>query len=137
MSVFTGEEITYLNGQRLGRLATVGRGGEPHVVPVGFDYDPDADAVRVGGHDLAETKKFRDAERNPNVAFVVDDLASIDPWRPRGIEIRGRAETFRDGGDRVGAGSGPAWIRIEPERIASWGIGEGDDRSASSRSVST
>lgn len=127
MSAFTDEEVAYLNEQRLGRLATVGTGGQPHVVPVGFSYAAEADAIRISGHDFAATKKFRDAERNPKVAFVVDDLASVDPWRPRGIEIRGRAETFRESGERVGPGSGSAWLQIEPERITSWGIDEGAD----------
>lgn len=127
MSAFTEEEIEYLNEQRLGRLATVGPGGQPHAVPVGFSYEADRDAIRISGHDFSETKKFRDAERHPKVAFIVDDLASIDPWRPRGIEIRGRAETFRDGGKEVGPGSGSAWIEITPNRVISWGINEDSD----------
>ena len=36
---FTPNEIEYLGGQRLGRLATVGADGEPHSVPVGFHYN--------------------------------------------------------------------------------------------------
>jgi hypothetical protein len=30
MSAFTDAEISYLEGQRIGRLATVGRDGQPH-----------------------------------------------------------------------------------------------------------
>ena len=33
MSVFQDEEIEYLESQLLGRLATVGSDGQPHVVP--------------------------------------------------------------------------------------------------------
>jgi pyridoxamine 5'-phosphate oxidase family protein len=33
MSVFTDSELEYLAGQRLGRIATVGADGQPHVVP--------------------------------------------------------------------------------------------------------
>lgn len=135
MSVFSEAEIAYLTDQRLGRLATIGPDGQPHVVPVGFTHDADADAIHISGHDFEETKKFRDAETNPKVAFVVDDLASIDPWSPRGIEIRGLADTFRDGGEPVGPGSGSAWIRIDPERIVSWGINPQTDESTSARSV--
>lgn len=135
MSVFHDPEIEYLDDQPLGRLATVGRDGQPHVVPVGFTYNAEVAAIRISGHNFSETKKFRDAERNPKVAFVVDDLASVDPWQPRGIEIRGDAETFRDEGDQVGPGSGSAWIQIQPERIVSWGIIEDTGRSPSSRSV--
>jgi pyridoxamine 5'-phosphate oxidase family protein len=52
MSAFTEKEIEYLRGQRLGRLATVGRGGSPHVVPVGFRLGPEDEAIEVGGHGL-------------------------------------------------------------------------------------
>ena len=34
------------------------------------------------------SKKCRDLHDNPHVAFVVDDLVSVDPWRPQGVEIR-------------------------------------------------
>jgi nitroimidazol reductase NimA-like FMN-containing flavoprotein (pyridoxamine 5'-phosphate oxidase superfamily) len=36
MSAFTAKEIEYFGGQRPGRLATVGAGRRPHVVPVAF-----------------------------------------------------------------------------------------------------
>jgi pyridoxamine 5'-phosphate oxidase family protein len=116
MSAFTEAELDYLRGggRRLGRIATVGRDGTPHVVPVGWTYDAEQDAIDVGGHELERTKKYRDAKRSGRAAIVIDDLETVDPWRPRGIEIRGRAEV-------VGA-PGPL-IRIHPERIVSWGIG--------------
>ncbi|WP_227355933.1 PPOX class F420-dependent oxidoreductase [Haladaptatus salinisoli] len=136
MSVFTDQEIAYLNEQRLGRLATVGAGNKPHVVPVGFRYDAKTDTIHIGGHSFGETKKFRDAKANPHVAFVIDDLASIDPWQPRGIEIRGRAETFSKEGSHLGPGYDEAWMQIKPARIISWGLDEDDGRSRNSRSVS-
>lgn len=122
MSAFTEDEIDYLADQSLGRLATVGPSGQPHVVPVGFTYYADSDNIRISGHDFNETKKFKDAENHPKVAFVVDDLASVEPWQPRGIEIRGRAETFREGGDEIDSGSSDSWLEITPERIISWGV---------------
>jgi len=131
MSTFTDAEIQYLHGQPLGRLATVGRDGRPHVMPLGFFYDPETEAIVIGGLDMAASKKFRDAQRQPDVALVVDDLAAVDPWTPRGIEIRGRAETHNDGGEEVGRrlGAGfpfdPAWIRMRPRRILAWGIDGG------------
>lgn len=123
MSEFSQEELAYLDEQRLGRLATVGPNSQPHVVPVGFRYDADDDAIDIGGRNFGESKKFRDAERNPRVAFVVDDLASVDPWKARGVEIRGRARTVDDGGDeRFGPGYDAAWMQIRPERVVSWGL---------------
>lgn len=114
MSAFTPAELDYLRGERrLARVATVGADGTPHVAPVGFTYNAALDTVEVGGHDLTRTKKYRDAQRAGRAAIVVDDLASVDPWRPRGIEVRGRAEAVP---------SPTPLIRIHPERIVSWGL---------------
>ena len=122
MSTFTDKEIEYLRGQRLGRLATVGRDGSPHVVPVGFRVGSDDEAIEFGGHRIRGSKKWRDLEANPHAAFVVDDLERVDPWTPRGLEIRGQAELHEEGGESFGSGWDAAWIRIVPQRIVSWGI---------------
>ena len=122
MSVFTDEEIEYLKSQLLGRLATVGSDGQPHVVPVSFRYNAQLDTIDIGGHDFARRKKYRDVQRNPRVAFLVDDLASVNPWRVRGIEIRGKAEVLTSGGEALGPGFAPEMFRIRPRRIVSWGI---------------
>lgn len=117
MSVFTETELAYLTGGRLlGRIATVGADGTPHVVPVGWIYNAVRDAIDIGGIELERSKKFRDVERSGRAAIVIDDLASTDPWRPRGIEVRGRGEAI--------ALPTPL-IRIHPERIVSWGLGRG------------
>jgi pyridoxamine 5'-phosphate oxidase family protein len=116
MSVFTQSELEYLGErqpERLGRIATVGKDGTPHVVPVGWRLDPELEAIEVRGINLARTKKFRDVRRSGRASIVIDDLLSTDPWRPRGIEVRGRGEAIE--GDRPR-------IRIHPERIVSWGI---------------
>jgi pyridoxamine 5'-phosphate oxidase family protein len=135
MSVFSANEINYLNEQLLGRLSTVDPHGQPHVVPVGFRYNAETDTVDIGGHALDKTAKFRHLQANPHAAFVVDDLASTNPWRPRGIEIRGSAETYLDGGEVLGPGFGGAWIRILPERIVGWGLDD-DPTFRSKRTVS-
>ncbi len=122
MSVFTPEEISYLQNQRLARIATVGPNGQPHVVPVGFRYNPDTDTIDVGGHDFAQRKKWRDVQQNPRVAVVIDDIASVNPWQVRGIEIRGEAERLMTGGETVNARFDAAMFRITPKRIVSWGI---------------
>lgn len=122
MNMFTEQQRAYLTEQMLGRLATVDGRGRPHVVPTGFRFDPAEGAVDIGGHNLATTKKFRDMRANPHVAFVVDDLVSIDPWRARGVEVRGEAQTFTEGGEGLGTGFGAAWIRITPTRVVTWGL---------------
>src|SRR5438552_1225840 len=102
MSVFTEKELAYLAEQRLGRLATVGADGHPHVVPVVFRYDPETDTIDIGGSNIAATRKWRDARRHPRVAFVVDDV--LPPWRPRSIEMRADAELLESGGRQMGPG---------------------------------
>src|ERR687894_190087 len=123
MSVFTEVELGYLaGGRQLGRIATVGADGTPHVVPVGWIYNAARETIDIGGHELEHTKKFRDVLRNGRAAIVIDDLASTDPWRPRGIEVRGRGEAI----------AMPTPLnRIHPERIVSWGL----ERQRSARTV--
>ena len=125
MSAFTQQEIEYLASQRLGRLATVGSDGQPHVVPVGFRYNPDQDTIDIGGHDFTKRKKWRDVHANPKVAFVVDDIVSFQPWTVRGIEIRGDAEVLQSGGKAVVPFFDDEMFRIKPRRIYSWGLQEG------------
>jgi pyridoxamine 5'-phosphate oxidase family protein len=133
MSVFTDAEREYLGSARLGRLATVGADGMPHVVPTSFRYHPAHDSIDVGGHDFGTRKKYRDALRHPKVAFVVDDIASVNPWRVRGIEVRGDVQVLETGGTELGPGFAPEMFRITARRIVSWGLG--DQASSSARSV--
>ena len=124
MTVFTDTELAYLTGERhLGRLATVGPDGMPHVAPVGWSYNADLGTIEVGGIEFGRTKKFRDVSRTGRAAIVIDDV--LPPWRPRGVEVRGNAEAI----------SHPeAFIRIHPTRIVSWGI-EGGDGSSQARDL--
>ena len=121
---FTPTELDYLRTQRLGRLATVDRHGAPQNNPVGFVVDEASGQMVIGGLDLAATRKFRNVQDNPQAAFVVDDLASVDPWRVRGVEVRGNAEALDDA-DPPMRGMSRAVIRITPRWIASWGLGDG------------
>jgi pyridoxamine 5'-phosphate oxidase family protein len=123
MSVFSDAEIDYLGSQRLGRLATVGQDGMPHVVPVAFRYNPNADSIDVGGHDFAKRKKFRDVKRTGMAALVVDDV--LPPWQPRAVEVRGEASTLDTGGKAIMEGFDDPIIRITPRRIVSWGLEDG------------
>lgn len=115
--VFTQPERSYLAGQRLGRIATASATGVPDVAPVGFRVDDDG-VIEVGGLDNPRTIKWRNVVATGRAAFVVDDLESVDPWRPRGVKVRGRA----------GATTGPdgrAVIRLVPETVWSWGLNAG------------
>jgi len=121
-SLLSPAQIEYLSGQRLGRLATAGADHKPHVAPTSFRYNPELGTVDAGGLRVAQTKKYRDVQANGWAAIVIDDLASITPWRPRFLEIRGRAEAVPTGGSALGPGFGEAFIRIHPEKVNSFGI---------------
>jgi pyridoxamine 5'-phosphate oxidase family protein len=118
----TPAQIEYLRSQRLGRIATAGADGKPHVVPTSFRYNPELGTVDCGGRHVATTKKYRDVQANGWAAIVIDDLVSMDPWTPRMLEIRGRAEAVPTGGSAVRPGFGDAFIRIHPEKVNSFGI---------------
>jgi pyridoxamine 5'-phosphate oxidase family protein len=120
MSVFTENEIEYLKSQRIGRLATVSAEGEPHVVPSRFRYNADFDTIDVVGNSIGTSKKFRDVARTGKAAIVMDD--ALAPGKPRGIEVRGRAEALTEGGELLVPGVDSHFIRITPTRVASWGI---------------
>jgi pyridoxamine 5'-phosphate oxidase family protein len=96
MSVFTEKEIEYILSQRLGRLATIRPDGTPQIAPVGFHYNAEHDVIEIGGRFMSRSKKFHNIQRNPNVAFVIDDV--LPPWQPRFVEIRGTAQPLPTGG---------------------------------------
>ena len=108
---FTDKEVEFLKGQRLGRLTTASSSGQPHVVPVAYEFDDKF--IYFGGYNLENSLKFRNIQENPKVAFVVDDLVTANPWNPRGVEIKGVAETIERDGDLN--------IRITPVAKVSWG----------------
>jgi pyridoxamine 5'-phosphate oxidase family protein len=115
---FTDEELAYLGTQRQARLATASASGVPDVSPVGFGVDDDA--IVSGGLDITKTVRYRNLRENPRATVVIDDLASVDPWSPRGVKVRGTAsiESHEDG----------LRIRVLPEVIWSWGINEGREK---------
>jgi pyridoxamine 5'-phosphate oxidase family protein len=121
--VFTEAELAYLATQRLGRLATVASNGSPQNNPVGFHYNAELSTIDIYGLNMGATRKFRNVRANPHVSLVVDDLASVDPWAVRGVEIRGVAEALDDVPPPMARMSRQV-IRIHPRRVISWGVGD-------------
>lgn len=118
---FTRAEFDYLATQDIGRLATVSPDGLVQNNPTNFFVDAATGTIVIGGGALGATKKFRNIQQGSTVAFVVDDLATVDPWAPRGIEIRGTAVALTDHEPPLPALSREI-IRITPTRIVSWGL---------------
>ena len=125
---FKPHEIEYLRRTDLGRLATVQRDGTPQNSPVGFTYNEQLGTIDIAGYQMSKSQKYRNISHNERVAFVVDDIASRDPWRVRCLEIRGTAEQAE-----IALASGVAGdhldtaiIRVTPRRIISFGIDDQD-----------
>ncbi len=91
------------------------RFGQPHVVPVAYTFD--GTSIFFGGWNLTRSLKYRNLLGNNKVAFVVDDIVSTNPWRVRGVELRGTAEPVRGEG-------GAALVKVVPSAVRSWGLEE-------------
>jgi len=125
---FRPHEIEFLHGTTLGRLATIQPNGTLQNSPVGFSYNETLGTIDIFGFHMSKSQKYRNIASNPTVAFVVDDIFSVDPWRVRCLEIRGTAEQAEappskgDAGDQLDT----AIIRITPRRIIGFGIDDPD-----------
>jgi pyridoxamine 5'-phosphate oxidase family protein len=124
---FTDLEVAYLESQRLGRLATVQPTGTLQASPVGYRYNKATGTIDIAGFNMAASRKFRNVADNGRVAFVVDDIKSVQPWRVRCLEIRGRGEAITEPADSAYESAGPtgvdgAIIRIHPERVIAFGL---------------
>lgn len=73
---------------RVGRLATVSAGGDPHVVPVWFEVDDG----RVLVHTQMESLKAKNIAATGRHSFVVD----VDTMPYKGASVGGAARIARD-----------------------------------------
>jgi pyridoxamine 5'-phosphate oxidase family protein len=118
--LFSKAESDYLKSQKLARIATASKSGIPEVSPVAFEFD--GKYFWVGSHSkdiFTSTRRYRNIKNgNTRVHLVVDDLESIDPWKPRAIKISGVAEIM----EHAGMFGKAKYIRITPKVTVSWGI---------------
>ncbi|AKS32416.1 PPOX class F420-dependent oxidoreductase [Mycolicibacterium goodii] len=121
---FKTHEIAFLRGADLGRLATIQPNGTLQNSPVGFTFNEQLGTIDIAGYRMSHSQKYRNIAHNNQVAFVVDDITSRDPWRVRCLEIRGTAEQVVAATGQGAAGDelDDAIIRITPRRIISFGI---------------
>ena len=106
----------------MGRLATIGRDGQPHITPLTYVYNPIEDSIDLGGVDFVNTKKWRDVQRNRKATFLVDDFA---PAEAHAVEIRSEAEVHHSGGGKINPrfpNFVDQFIRLRPTYIVSGGV---------------
>ena len=129
------EALRRLDGAPVGRLATVDRGGLPHVVPVVFAVVGSTIywAVDQKPKRSPRLQRLRNIEANPNVQLVVDHYE--DDWsRLWWVRITGHARTVQDDDEaaraldalaqkypqyRAKPPSGPM-VAIDAARVSSW-----------------
>jgi pyridoxamine 5'-phosphate oxidase family protein len=120
--MFSEAETAYLKTQYLARLATVSSGGQPTVDAVGFEFD--GARFYIGGIDLPASRKYKNvAAGNHKVSLIMDDLESIQPWKPRQIKVHGLAEIV----ERAGRFGQKEYLAITPTVSWSFGIEARED----------
>jgi len=109
---FTEDELAFITQSRLARVATASSDGQPHIVPVVYEFD--GGEFYFTGWNLERSLKFRNLIENKKVALVIDDLLTVCPWRPRGLEVRGVAGLAKQ--------DGRAYVKVTPLVKRSWGF---------------
>lgn len=134
------EQRRFLDGRKIGHLATADADAQPHVVPVCFVIADDMLYITIDQKpkgDPRRLKRLRNILDNPNAAFVADRYD--DDWIRLGwVLLRGPAEIL-DAADGAEHGRAQALLRsrypqykamaldalpviaIRIERVASWG----------------
>jgi pyridoxamine 5'-phosphate oxidase family protein len=98
---FTPGELDFLRSQRIGRFATVGPSGWPHVTPVMYAID-DAGSLEFD----VDGVKLRNLQAEPRAAMVVDAMGP-----KRGVAVQGKVELIA-----------PERARLSPLHKFSWGL---------------
>ena len=101
MALFSDPELEFLRSQRIGRFATVGPTGWPHVAPVMYAVD-DSGSLEFD----VDGVKLRNLSAEPRASMVVDAMGP-----KRGVAIQGRVRLIA-----------PERARLEPVRKFSWGL---------------
>ncbi len=124
----------YIDGQRLARFATCGK-GEPHVVPIAPVYYRETKSVYFVTD--YGTRKLKNLKRNSNIAIVFDSYDRSS----HGVLIEGKATALERGAEyrrirellykkypfykradlTFEEGEAPI-IRIDSAKIVSWGL---------------
>ncbi|MDG2285079.1 MAG: TIGR03668 family PPOX class F420-dependent oxidoreductase [Alphaproteobacteria bacterium] len=137
----TPDQISFLETQRIGRLATADGTGAPHVVPVCYALGErvayivlDEKPKRV---EAVALKRVRNILENPQAAMVVDHYDDQDWSRLGWVMLRGGAEILEPGTEQAAAVAllrdrYPPYrsmalderpvIALRVEKVTSWGM---------------
>jgi pyridoxamine 5'-phosphate oxidase family protein len=89
---------------------------QPDVVSVSFDFD--GEYFYAAGMNILRSTRYKNVLKNSKVAFVIDDLKSIDHWDPMGMKIYGSVNIVtRQGGYMKSIEHpNPQYIKITPKK---------------------
>lgn len=134
----TADEVdAFLAEERTCRVATTGKDGRPHVVPLWFTWD----GTSLWLTSVVRSQRWTDLMRDPRVAVVVD--AGVEYTELRGVELSGPVTPVGDvprtgtpdpdldeverrhaakytGGVVAPPDGRHAWLRLTPEKLVSW-----------------
>lgn len=131
------EVDAFLAEQRTCRVATVSKDGRPHVGALWFVWD----GTSLWLYSIVRSQRWTDLLRDPRVSVVIDD--GVEYGELRGIELSGTVEFVGEaprtgepvpeletperlfpaknfGLDTMPHDGRHAWLRLTPERMASW-----------------
>ncbi|ROO87477.1 hypothetical protein EDD29_5085 [Actinocorallia herbida] len=132
------EEVdAFLAAERTCRVATTGGDGRPHVSPLWFVWD----GTSLWLNSIVKSQRWTDLAKDPRVAVVID--AGVEFGELRGVELSGRVEQVGEvprtgepdagldvpellfarkylGQDEFLVDGRHAWLRLTPEKLASW-----------------
>ncbi len=110
---FSEKEATFLMENKLARIGTVSAKGQPHVVPIVYEFD--GSYLYFSGWNLTGSLMYKQISHNNKVAMVIDENpGSPTPWDARGVEIRGVAEITQC--------HNSTYVRVTPLKSVSWGL---------------
>jgi len=130
------EVDAFLAEERTCRVATTGKDGRPHVVPLWFTWD----GTSLWLTSVVRSQRWTDLTRDPRVAVVID--AGVEYTELRGVELSGPvtpvgdvprtdtpdpglAEVEQRHADKYTGGvihhdGRHAWLKLTPEKLVSW-----------------
>ncbi len=99
---------TFIDAQRIARLATVDEASRPHIVPICFALDAHTDTLysaideKPKRGDYARMRRLRNIAANPNVQVLFDIYDDADWQRLRYVQLRGTARIIAAGDEHAG-----------------------------------
>ena len=137
IAMTTAEVDEFLAAERTCRVATSGKDGRPHVVPLWFVWD----GTSLWLSSVVRSQRWTDLMRDPRVAVVID--AGVAYTELRGVELSGEVVPTGEvprtgapdpaldeperlfavkytGGAAVPPDGRHAWLRLTPEKLVSW-----------------